>query len=177
MKKWIAGAALALAVFSITAVSTTTAQAQYRNDGRYDRNRDGRRDRNWRRQGDRDRRRDRDRDRRRWRNSRRNDHRNDGYYRRNDGYGTYGRNGGYNNAYQIELNRGYRQGLETGSSDAQRGQSYSPQRSRHYRNASSTAFRDGFVRGYDRGYRQYAGYGRYQSNNTGSGFGRILGFP
>jgi hypothetical protein len=78
--------------------------------------------------------------------------------------------GGYSNVYQQqELNRGYQQGIQTGSSDAQRGQSYSPQRSKHYQRAGSVPFREGFVRGYDQGYRQYAGYrndGRY-----GGGYG------
>lgn len=89
---------------------------------------------------------------------------NDGRY----GNGRYG-NGGYNSA---DLNRGYQQGIETGSSDARRGQSYDPQRSRHYRNASTQAFREGFVRGYDAGYRQYNGGYR---NNSGIGIGDILG--
>ena len=67
------------------------------------------------------------------------------------------------------MNQGYQYGLNTGASDAQRGQSYSPQRSRYYRNASSQAFRQGFVRGYDQGYRQYAGYdnGRYGNGRYG----------
>jgi hypothetical protein len=95
-------------------------------------------------------------------------YRNDGYYEnggyRNDGY--YGRNGGYGGYDNQELNRGYNQGIETGSSDAQKGQSYSPERSRHYRNASTQAFREGFVRGYDQGYRQYAGNGTYRRSNT-----------
>ena len=63
------------------------------------------------------------------------------------------RNGGYNNQ---QIQQGYQSGVNTGASDAQRGQSYSPERSRYYRNASSQAFRDGFVRGYDQGYRQYS---------------------
>ena len=91
----------------------------------------------------------------------------------NDGY--YG-NRGYNNS--AELNRGYRQGIETGASDGQRGQSYNPQRSRHYRNASTQAFLQGFVRGYDQGYRQYSnrGYrnGGYRNSN-GGGIADILG--
>jgi len=97
-------------------------------------------------------------------------------YRQYAGYGNnrsnrrYGGYGGYGN--QNELNRGYQQGIETGSSDAQRGQSYSPQRSRHYRNASTREFRDGFVRGYDQGYRRY-GNGNY--GNRGIGIGDILG--
>jgi hypothetical protein len=61
--------------------------------------------------------------------------------------------GGYNNQ---QLQEGFQYGVNTGASDAQRRQSYSPQRSHYYQNASSQAFRDGFVRGYDQGYRQYA---------------------
>ena len=103
---------------------------------------------------------------------------NDGTYN-NGGYN----NGGYNNQNQVELNQGYQQGVSTGSSDAQRRQSYSPQRSRHYQEARSQAFRDGFVRGYDAGFRQYAGNnGGYDNNGgynrtgqTGVGIGDILG--
>ena len=79
------------------------------------------------------------------------------------GNGGYG-NGGYNNQ---ELQRGYQQGLNTGASDGQRGQSYDPQRSKHWRNASTQAFREGFARGYDEGYRQYARNGNYRRGNTG----------
>ena len=116
------------------------------------------------------------RDDRDWRRDR--DYDNDRDWRRNgnrDGrYDPYGRNSNSN----YELNRGYQQGLNTGASDAQRGQSYSPQRSHYYRNPSSAAFRDGFVRGYDQGYRQYAGYnndrygngnGRYGNDRYGNG--------
>lgn len=93
------------------------------------------------------------------------DYRHDDYYgnRRNRDDGYYG-NGGYNNQ---ELNRGYRQGVNTGASDGQRGQSYDPQRSRHFRNASSQAFRDGFVQGYDEGYRQYSRNRNQRRGNTG----------
>jgi hypothetical protein len=162
-------------VFGLYAATTISAEAQYRNDGQYqrrDRNRgyDRDRDRDWRR----------NREWRRDRNRRNDRHDSYGYgndtYNRNRGYGNNGGYGygGYGNANQYELNRGYQQGLETGSSDAQRGQSYSPQRSRHYKNASSQAFLNGFVRGYDAGYRQYAGYdnGTYRRN---SGLGGILG--
>ena len=73
---------------------------------------------------------------------------------------------GYNNQ---ELQQGYQYGVNIGAADAQRGQSYSPQRSRYYRGASTQAFRDGFVRGYDQGYRQYAGaYGNRGYRNDGS---------
>ena len=60
---------------------------------------------------------------------------------------------GYNNQ---QLQQGYQYGVSTGATDAQRGQSYSPERSRYYRDASSQMFRDGFVRGYDEGYRRYS---------------------
>ncbi|MDQ2921453.1 MAG: hypothetical protein M3R52_07585 [Acidobacteriota bacterium] len=92
--------------------------------------------------------------------------------RDNDGYGN---NGGYNNTSQIEINQGYQYGVNTGASDAQRGQSYSPQRSRYYKNASSQAFRQGFVQGYDQGFRQNAGYGNQRSRSRNSGLGVILG--
>ncbi|HKO61712.1 MAG TPA: hypothetical protein VJV03_11175 [Pyrinomonadaceae bacterium] len=78
-------------------------------------------------------------------------------------------NGRYQTVYQQqELNRGYQQGIQTGASDAQRGQNYSPQRSRYYQRAGSVPFREGFVRGYDQGYRQYAGY---QNNRGYGGYG------
>ena len=100
-------------------------------------------------------------------------YRNNGGYRNDGRYGTYGGYGGYGN--QQELNRGYQQGIETGSSDAERRQSYNPQRSKHWRNARTQEFREGFARGYDEGYRRY-GYnnGRY-GNNSGIGIADILG--
>jgi hypothetical protein len=93
-----------------------------------------------------------------------------------DNGGVYNNRGVYNNTNQVELNRGYQQGLQTGASDAQRGQSYNPERSRYYRNPSSLEFREGFVRGYEQGYRQYDGYGRNGTyDNGGTGIGSILG--
>ena len=158
----IGGAILALSlVLGIGIIGSTTAQAQDR-DGRWrrdDRNRSERQDRDWRRHRDDD----------RYRGRR---------YDRNDRYDQNGRygNGGYNNAAQIELNQGYQAGLNTGSSDARRGQSYNPQRSHYYKDARSQQFRSGFVRGYAEGFRQYDGYnnnGDYRRNN--GGFGNILG--
>ena len=78
----------------------------------------------------------------------------------------------------MALNQGYQAGLNTGASDAQRGQSYSPQRSHYYKDASSQQFRNGFVQGYNAGYRQYGGYnnnGDYRTGNNGSGIGNIIG--
>ncbi len=156
----IGGAILALSLLlGIGIMSSLTAQAQYPQypdrDGQYRRDRD----RDWRRNRDRDRDWDRDRDRR------------DDRYGRNRGYGNYGR---YGNTYRYAEDRGYQDGLNTGSSDANRGQSYDPQRSHYYRNATygydssygnkgayKQAYRDGFLRGYEQGYRRYrGGYGR-----------------
>lgn len=106
---------------------------------------------------------------------------NGGY--RNDGY--YGNNGGYGNNEQMNL--GYSQGLATGSIDRDRGQGYNPQRSNFYRNASSQAYREGFVRGYDEAYRRYptsssnggyrndgyygnGGYGGYNNQEINNGY-------
>jgi hypothetical protein len=131
--------------------STVAVQAQYRRDQdpyyRRDRDRDYGRDQDWR-------------------------------YRRDD------RNGRYGNVYQIAANQGYQDGLSTGSNDAQRGQSYNPQRSHFYRNGHGgyggygnngrygdryqyqQAYRDGFLRGYDEGFRRYGGYNRGRNNRN-----------
>jgi hypothetical protein len=156
LRKMIGGAILTLAViFGLSTATSMTAHAQYRVDRddqyqRRDRNRDYR---------------DQNQD---WRRDRNNVYGNNGYG--NNGYG----NNGYNNSYRVAMNQGYQYGLNTGASDAQRGQSYSPQRSRYFQNASSQAFRDGFVQGYDQGFRQYGGN---QRSRTGSIFGRIFGQP
>ena len=82
------------------------------------------------------------------------------------------RNGQYSTVYQRqELNRGYQQGIQTGASDAQRGQSYSPERSRYYQRAGSVPFREGFVRGYEQGYREYAGYRNNRDYRNNRGYG------
>src|SRR6266540_4937914 len=79
---------------------------------------------------------------------------------RNDSYG------GYNNQ---QVQQGFQYGVNTGASDARQRQSYSPQRSHYYRDAPSQAFCDGFARGYEQGYRQYAGaYGSGGYQNEGS---------
>jgi Ni/Co efflux regulator RcnB len=137
----------------------------------------------WERNQDRQDRRDRDRDYRRDRdNDRDRDYnRNDQYRRNNGGYGNGGHGnggyGGYGNASQIAMNQGYQDGLYTGSSDAQRGQSYNPQRSHFYRNGRSDnggyyggyqnpqAYRSGFLRGYDEGFRRNGGYNRNRRSN------------
>jgi len=183
------GAAILGLTFAFGAFGATALTAQAKNDKDKDqKNRRWSRNQDWRRDNDDD---------RRWRErNRRNDRLHGrGYNNGRYGYpgnnnGRYG-NGRYNNGVynngsygnygnnNYELNRGYQQGLSTGSSDARRGQSYSPQRSHFYRDPSSQAFRDGFVRGYDQGYRQYAGYNNngYYRNNSGSIWSQILGVP
>ena len=172
-------------MFGFGIMMSLTAQAQGRNDGEWQRREQDRRI--WQ---------ERHRDQKRARReARRNNRRDDRYerstvYGNNGGYnndGTYNNggynNGGYNNQNQNELNQGYQAGINTGASDAQRRQSYSPQRSSHYKNARSQAFREGFVRGYDAGFRQYAGGnnggynngGSNRTGNTGVGIGDILG--
>lgn len=127
--------------------SSTTVQAQWP----WGQNRDDRRDRDYRRNRD---------------------------NRRDD---RYGRNG---SIYQIAVNDGYRDGVFTGQRDAQRNQNYNPQRSHFYRNGHGDdgrysnngrygggyqyqqAYRDGFLRGYDQGFRQYARNDRRRGTNN-----------
>jgi hypothetical protein len=183
------GALLVLSLlFGIAIMSNMTAQAQDRNNGQWhrrDRNRSDNRDqdRDWRRYRNGKQARNENRARRDDRYDRDNRYGNNGGYNNgtynNGGYNNGGyNNGGYNNSSQIALNQGYQAGLNTGASDAQRRQSYSPERSHYYKDASSQQFRNGFVRGYDAGFRQYGGYnnnGDYQRNTNGSGIGSILG--
>jgi hypothetical protein len=95
--------------------------------------------------------RDRDRDRR----ERRDDRREDRYERRQ--------------GLQVARDRGYSYGMSVGASDAQRRQSYSPQRSRYWRNATEgydndfgnkgqykQVFRNAFEQGYREGYQRFA---------------------
>lgn len=136
-------------LFGIGLVSSANAQQWpgRDRDQRGDRNRDDRRDR------------DRDRDRR----DRNRDDRNN--------RGSYGGYGGYSNyGYQVARNRGYQDGLQTGASDANRRQSYDPQRSHFFKNATygydrsygnkeqfKQVYRDAFVQGYNEGFRRYGG--------------------
>jgi len=166
----VGGALIALSLLLVIGIiPSMTAQAQGRDNHewkRRNRNRNDNRDQDevWRR------------------NQGRNDDRYENRSRRDDRYdrdNRYGNNGSYNNNSQMALNQGYQAGLNTGASDAQRGQSYSPQRSHYYKDASSQQFRNGFVQGYNEGYRQYGGYnnnGDYRrSNGSGIGIGDILG--
>jgi len=67
------------------------------------------------------------------------------------------------NGFQVARQQGYSYGLNVGAADAQRGQSYNPQRSRYYRNGVDgyssyyrQVFRDAFLQGYRDGFQRYA---------------------
>ena len=114
--------------------------------------------------------------------------RDDRDYRRNRGYGND--RSGQNGIYQIAMNDGYRDGVYTGQRDGQRGQNYDPQRSHFYRNGHGDngrysnngrygggyqyeqAYRDGFLRGYNEGYRQYSRNNRNRNRNGNGNYGR-----
>jgi hypothetical protein len=53
--------------------------------------------------------------------------------------------------------RGYRDGYSEGMDDARDGDPYNPYRHSRYRHAGSLAYRDAFLRGYEAGFRVYAG--------------------
>ncbi len=87
------------------------------------------------------------------------------YDRRNDNYGEWSRR----NAVQVARQQGYSYGMNVGAADAQRGQSFNPQRSRYYRSGSAgysssygnrgvyrQIFRDAFIQGYRDGFQRYA---------------------
>jgi hypothetical protein len=76
-------------------------------------------------------------------------------------YGYYGYPYGYSSQYVFgdsvaADNQGYQDGLETGSSDARRGQSYDPERSHYFKDAGfgnfAEDYREGFTRGYSDGF-------------------------
>jgi hypothetical protein len=107
-----------------------------------------------------------------WRDRRDRDDRYDDRYRRDDRYRD--RYYGYQNARQ----QGYSYGMNVGAADAQRGQSYDPQRSRYWRNATEgynssygnrgqykQVFRDAFEQGYREGFQRYA-YNRRGNNRS-----------
>ena len=53
--------------------------------------------------------------------------------------------------------QGYRDGLNDGRDDARDNEGYRPESHNSYRNAQTTAYLEGFRRGYDVGYRQIRG--------------------
>jgi hypothetical protein len=188
IRKIIAGGAFGFIVlFCAGMISGTTAQAQDRNrDRREDRterrdntrnwdrgttrqdnarSQDRLRDRNWDRDGDRNR------DRRAYAPPRVYTYpRGYTYPRSYGGYGggyggSYGgySGGGYGGSYGgygggYDQQRGYSDGLNRGQEDARDRRSFNPNNSSHYRSGDA-AYRDGFRRGYEIGYRQYGGGG------------------
>ena len=95
-------------------------------------------------------------------------------YERRDRDDRY-RNDRYNRSrygFETARQQGYSYGLSVGAGDAQRRQSYSPQRSRYWRNATEgysssfgnkgqykQVFRNAFEQGYRDGWQRFAGYG------------------
>ena len=78
-----------------------------------------------------------------------------------------------NNNYEVARQQGYSYGMNVGAADAQRRQSYNPQRSRYWKNATEgynsyygnkgqykQVFRDAFEQGYRDGWQRFAGNGR-----------------
>jgi hypothetical protein len=173
LKKTMAGAALALTLILSGGLLGGTTQAQDRDrDQRWQHRDNEQQDRDWNRQrrdssDDRDWRRNQTRDR---------DNDRDRYYRNNDPqtyrsynpYGTYGNySGGYYGNYgnygggaNYEVQRGFQDGLNRGVEDARDGRSFNPNNSSHFRSGNA-AYRSGFSRGYNQGYRQFAGNRRW----------------
>ena len=101
------------------------------------------------------------------RRERRDDRYRNDRYRRDDRYrDRY-------NVYEVARQQGYSYGMNVGAADAQRGQSYNPERSRYWKNATEgynssygnkgqykQVFRDAFEQGYRDGYQRYGGYNR-----------------
>ena len=71
--------------------------------------------------------------------------------------------------FQVARQQGYSYGMNVGAADAQRGQSYNPQRSRYYRDGTQgfssyygnrgqyrQVFRDAFLQGYREGFQRFA---------------------
>ena len=90
----------------------------------------------------------------------------------------YGRNG---YEYETARQQGYSYGMNVGAADAQRGQSYDPQRSRYWRNATGGSnssygnrgeYRQVFRNAFEQGYRD--GWQRYAGNRRGRNNGRIV---
>ena len=97
-----------------------------------------------------------------WDRDRREDRRDRRYERREDRWER-------RQGLQVARERGYSYGLNVGAADAQRGQSYSPQRSRYWRNGTEgydndfgnkgqyrQVFRNSFEQGYREGFQRYA---------------------
>lgn len=91
-------------------------------------------------------------------------------YRRDDRYGrNRDRDWSRRNGLQVARQQGYSYGMNVGAADAQLGQSYNPQRSRYYKDASygyssyygnrsqyRLVFRNAFLQGYRDGFQRFA---------------------
>ena len=80
---------------------------------------------------------------------------------------------------QVARQRGYSYGMNTGAADAQRGQSFNPQRSRYWRNGTEGydndfgnkgQYRQVFRNAFEQGYRE--GFQRFAYNNRRGRWGR-----
>jgi len=163
LKKAVAGTALMFTLLlGSGALLATTAQAQNRDRNWRDRDDRRDRDRDWerRRQAERAREWERQRELERLRNRRVYNYPYS-YPRTYPSYGGYGggygRGGGYNS---YDEQKGFRDGLDRGQEDARDRRSPTPNNSEHFRNGNA-AYRAGFARGYQQGYRQYGGYRRF----------------
>jgi len=100
-------------------------------------------------------------------------------YRRDDRYRD--RRYDQTNVYEIARQQGYSYGMNVGAADAQRGQSYSPQRSRYWKNADAgynsyygnrgqykQVFRNAFAQGYREGYMRYGDNRRSNNGRWGN---------
>jgi len=110
--------------------------------------------------------------------------RDDRYQRDRDYRNRDYRNGRNNNyGYENARQQGYSYGLNVGAADAQRGQSYNPQRSHYWKDGSDgynssygnrgqyrQIFRSAFEQGYREGFQRYGGNNRGRNNGR---YGRI----
>ena len=178
MKRAMTGGAFALVfLFSVGIMTGTTAQAQDRDrNNRWDRNRgdwteqrDRNRDSDWNRRQAAERAREIERARQlAWQRERERNRYAYSYPRTYPSYGGYGGYGGYRGGYggygggynNGEVQRGYYDGLNRGQEDARDRRSPNPNNSSHFRSGNA-AYREGFVRGYQVGYRQYGGGRRW----------------
>lgn len=98
-------------------------------------------------------------------------YRDDRYRRDRDWRDDRYRRGNY--GFETARQQGYSYGMSVGAADAQRRQSYNPQRSRYWKNATEgysssygnkgqykQVFRNAFEQGYRDGWQRFAGYGR-----------------
>jgi hypothetical protein len=165
LKKGVAAAVAAIALIISIGFVGNTAQAQYRRGGDWDRNRESRREaerrREWIRLQQRERAREIARERARERERNRNAYRY-GTRRNYPAYGGYGNYGGYGyGGYSsAEEQRGFNNGFKEGKDDAEDRDSFNPSRHSSFRDGNP-AYRSGFSRGYNQGYRQYSGYSRW----------------